>query len=121
MFDSLRLDRGFWYLATPYSKYPDGIEAAFVAAAKAAARLIAAGVPVYSPIAHTHPIAIHGGMDPLDHKIWLPADMPMMTAAHGLLVAKLLTWDKSYGIAIEIGEFARSGKPIEYLESADLQ
>lgn len=110
----------YWYLATPYSKFPGGIEAGFIAACKATAKLIAAGVRVYSPIAHTHPIAIHGGIDPLDHSIWLPADKPFMDAAFGLLVAKLDTWDRSYGIGEEIAAFTRAAKPIFYIEQEEL-
>src|ERR1700686_5471517 len=46
------------YLATPYTQYRDGIEAAFVQAASLAGRLLQARSFVYSPIAHTHPIAM---------------------------------------------------------------
>ena len=56
---------------------------------RAAAVLIRQGIRVYSPIAHTHPIAIHGGIDPLDHKIWLPADAPFMHGAVGLIVSAM--------------------------------
>lgn len=52
---------GLVYLATPYSKYPRGIEAAFVDASRLAACLVRLGISVYSPIAHTHPIAIRIG------------------------------------------------------------
>lgn len=108
----------YWYLASPYSKYPGGTEAAFQEVCKAAAQLIAAGVPVYSPIAHTHPIALHGDMDPLDHEIWLPADMPLMKAAGGLLVLMMDTWQDSYGVSVEIGIFEGAGKPVHYMEWA---
>lgn len=107
---------GFYYLATPYSKYPHGIEAAFRLAAENTAHLIRAGVPIYSPIAHTHPIAIHGGIDPLDHSIWLPADEPLMRAAKGLIVLMAETWEESYGISVEIAEFKAERKPILYME-----
>lgn len=110
---------GFWYLATPYSKYGDGPEAAFVEAAKIVGSLIGSGMAVYSPIAHTHPVAIHSGMDPLDHNIWLPADKPMMDAAIGLIVAKMLGWEDSYGIGEEIKAFRAADKPIMYLECKD--
>lgn len=106
----------FWYLATPYSKYPAGIEEAFRLACRATADLIRAGIRVYSPIAHTHPVAIHGGIDPYDHKIWLPADEPFMAAAGGLIVLKAESWEQSYGIGEEIKAFARVGKPIIYME-----
>jgi hypothetical protein len=54
------------YLATPYSKFSGGINMAFVEASIFAARLLALGVKIYSPIAHTHPLAIYGNIDPLD-------------------------------------------------------
>ncbi len=47
----------YWYLATPYSKYPGGPEPACHEACKAAAWLIRHDVRCYCPIAHTHPIA----------------------------------------------------------------
>lgn len=105
-------DFGLCYLATPYTKYPAGIEAAFRDAARLAARLMLAGVNVYSPIAHTHPLAIYGNIDPLNHDIWMPFDKAMMDASESLLVAHMDGWDKSYGIAIEIDYFQREGKPI---------
>jgi hypothetical protein len=110
----------YFYLATPYSKYPDGLDAAFRDACRATATLISAGVPVFSPIAHTHPVAVYGKMDPLDHSIWLPADKPMMDAAFGLLVARLDTWELSYGIKVEINEFIATGKPVIHLEKDEL-
>lgn len=106
----------FWYLASPYSKYPDGIEVAFKEVSKGAAWLISKGIYVYCPIAHTHPIAIHGGMNPLDHEIWLPADRPFMNTASGLLVYKMPTWQDSYGVSVEIKVFEEQEKPVEYLE-----
>lgn len=105
-----------WYLATPYSKYPKGIEAAFLVACQQTALLIRAGIPVYSPIAHTHPVAVNGDIDPLDHTIWLPADAPMMRAATGLIVCKMESWESSYGIGVEIAEFKKAGKPVVYME-----
>lgn len=106
---------GFWYLATPYSKYPAGIEWAFIDACKETALLLRAGVPIFSPIAHTHPIAVHGNINPLDHEVWLPADRPMMDAACGLIVCKMETWEKSYGIGVEIETFKAAGKPVIYM------
>jgi hypothetical protein len=106
----------FWYLATPYSKDPRGIESAFQDACRATGALVRMGVPVYSPIAHTHPVAIHSGMDPFNHTIWLPADAPMMNAASGLIVAMMPGWAESYGISEEIGVFRASGKPVLFME-----
>lgn len=105
-----------WYLGSPYSKYPLGLNAAHKAVCENAALLIEEGVAVYSPIAHTHPIALHGQIDPLDHGIWLPIDAPLMAAADGLIVLKLMTWDRSSGLAFEIKGFAAADKPIVYME-----
>lgn len=111
----LQIDSGFWYVATPYSKYPTGIEAAFVDACRFMADLVRHGIPAYSPIAHTHPIAIHGGLDPLDHSMWLPADEPMMRVAHGLIVCTMASWEASYGVSVEINTFKEAGKPIHFI------
>lgn len=105
-----------WYLATPYSKYKHGIEMAFIDAAKLTARLIVDGYKVYSPITHTHPIAIHGKIDPLDHKIWIAFDETMMRAAEALMVAQMEGWEHSHGIAHEIAFFKSFGKPVFYLD-----
>lgn len=105
----------FWYLATPYSKFPGGIDKAFEAACREAALLIRNGIPVYCPIAHTHPIAMVGEINPYDHDIWLPADGPFMDAARGLIVCQLPAWDTSYGIAEEINVFTAAKRPIVFM------
>jgi hypothetical protein len=111
---------GLAYLATPYTKYPLGIERAFIDAAALAAQLMRACVKVYSPIAHTHPLAVHGHIDPLDHAIWLPFDEAMMAAADVLIVARMEGWRESKGIAHEVEFFERAGKPIFDLDPGSL-
>jgi hypothetical protein len=106
----------YFYLASPYSKYHAGIEVAFGIVCQNAALLVQAGIPVYSPIAHTHPIAIHGDIDPLDHSIWLPADKPFMDAACGLIVCQMAGWKDSYGVSFEIEAFKKAFKPIHMME-----
>ena len=108
------------YVGTPYTKYPAGIEAAFVDACKLMARLLKAGLRVYGPISHTHPIAIHGGIDPLDLGVWLPFDAAMMHKADAMIVAMMTGWENSTGVMHEIDAFVRASKPIAYLEPSDL-
>lgn len=108
------------YLATPYTKYSAGIERAFIDAAALAGRLLQAGAVVYSPIAHVHPIAVHGNIDPLDHKIWLPFDEVMMERADGLLVALMDGWRESFGVRYEIGVFVAACKPIHTVDPVTL-
>ena len=113
--------KGLQYLATPYSKYPHGITVAFENACQIAARLLIKGIKVYSPIAHTHPIAIHGDLDPHDHTIWLPFDHAIMEYCSGLIVAHMDGWEASYGISEEIKFFSKEGKDIYDLDPATLK
>lgn len=118
----LRLNEiGLAYVATPFSAYPLGIERAWIDACKIAARLLKIGVRVYSPIAHTHSIAIHGELDAMDLSIWLPFDEAMMEKCDSLVVAHLSSWELSKGIAHEIAFFERAGKPIFDLDPETLK
>lgn len=108
------------YLATPYSKYCKGIDVAFEHAAALAAKLLIKGVKVFSPITLTHPMAIYGHIDPLDHKIWIPFDETMMRMADALIVAMMDGWRESFGIAHEIRYFTGDNKPVVYLDPETL-
>jgi hypothetical protein len=114
------------YLATPYSRWApelpreEGLELAFEAAAALAGTLLLRGAKVYSPIAHTHPIAKHGKINPLDHDIWLPFDAAMMDVCDTLVVAMFDGWKDSFGVSHEIEVFRRDGKPIFYLDPEQL-
>lgn len=100
------------YLATPYSRSPRGMRLAFVDASALAGRLLHAGIYVYSPIAHTHPVATYSDLDPLDHSIWLPFDELMMARCDTLIVAHMEGWQESKGLAHEVNYFERARKPI---------
>jgi hypothetical protein len=108
------------YVGTPYSKWADGLDAAFVEAAKLTARLMQSGLKVYSPIAHTHPLAIYGNIDPLDHDIWLPFDGAMMDKADAMIVAMMDGWETSKGVRHEIQVFTEAGKPVFFMSPDDL-
>ena len=117
----------YWYLGSPYSKYPGefGADPALQAAAKfdaahkavcrEAALLIKAGILIYSPIAHCHPIAIIGDIDPSDSKMWIKQQRPMMNVARGLIVLMLNGWMVSEGLMSEIAIFLAAGKPLIYM------
>jgi hypothetical protein len=103
---------GYWYLATPYSKWSHGQEDANIVAQKLAAALLSIGVKVYSPIAHTHGIAPYLiGVDKRDHDFWLAADKPLLDAAGGLLIADLTGWRDSKGVTLEIQWAKEQKKP----------
>lgn len=105
-----------YYLATPYSKWEEGITMAYVEAARITARLLKQGYKVYSPIAHTHPIAIYGNVDPYDHNIWLPFDKAMMDRSDALLVAQLPGWSTSTGVKFEMKTFVEQSKPVYFYD-----
>jgi uncharacterized protein DUF1937 len=109
------------YLATPYSRFHLGLEAAFIEASQIAAKLLVAGIKIYSPIAHTHPIAFYGGLDMLDLSIWLPFDEAMMERADILIVAHMQGWDESTGVKHEIEFFEREKKPIFDLDPSNMK
>lgn len=107
---------GYWYLASPYSKYPQGTEQAFKAICRIAAELIQAGVPVFCPIAHSHPLSANSDIVEHDYETWLGLDFHMMKHAVGIIVADMETWNTSYGVGVEIDYFTKAGKPVLHLE-----
>jgi len=105
---------GYEYLASPYTKFPGGHQAAFDEVCRAAAWLLDRGLTVFSPVAHTHPIARHV-MTPPTHRFWLDHDLPLLAAARGMIVYQMDGWDESAGIREEM-EFAKGrGMPVLYL------
>lgn len=109
--EDLKTD-GYWYLATPYSNYRGGLEIAFKHACDVAGELLKHGLHIYCPIAHTHPIAVNGGIDPYSHELFIPLDKHFMNHAHGLMVVQMPGWEESKGIEIEVDVFVEQKKPI---------
>jgi hypothetical protein len=116
IYDRMRAVPGYWYLATPYSKYPLGREWSAKHSCVVAVHFIMKGIPVFCPIAHSHQISATGLIGPLDHSIWLPADRPLMDGACGLIVCEMDSWQDSYGMAEEIKTFIAADKPIEHFQ-----
>lgn len=108
--------KGFWYLGSPYTNYFTGRETAFRLVSWIAADLMRRGVVVFSPIAHSHPIAVHGALDEIDLDFWLEQDQPLIDAAAGMVVAMMPGWRDSKGTAYEIAEFKKAGKPYYFLD-----
>lgn len=108
-------DPGFWYLATPYRSFPRSIIEASFAATREAALLSDAGISVFSPIVHSHNIAYHTAS--IDHSSpkWIDLDMPMVRAARGVIVCMLPGWIQSQGVARELDEAVKLGKPVVYM------
>ena len=108
----------FWYLATPYTNFKRGHNAAFTEAAKVAGSLIKRGIRVFCPIIHTHPLGVHGNIENEagDLDFWLGVDGPFMDAAAGVIVVKMDGWTESEGVKAEIKKFRKDGKPVLYME-----
>jgi hypothetical protein len=120
MIEHLRIPTGYWYVASAYTLYPDGMEEAFRMACRIAGKLMGAGIPIFCPIAHSHPIAEHGGLPATDHDLWITADTPLLEAAHGLIVAKMKGWELSYGVASEIEICHSLNKPVHFLSLKEI-
>jgi hypothetical protein len=102
------------YLASPYS-HPDAIvrEARFQAICRAAAALIRSGQHVFSPIAHSHPIAAYGL--PTDWAFWESAALAHLETSAEVVVLTLDGWQESVGVAAELRIAAELGKTARYL------
>lgn len=104
------------YLAVPYS-HPDAEvrERRFAAANKTAATLMRKGEHIISPISHTHPIALAGGL-PLGWDYWESYDRAILEACRKIVVLMLDGWRESKGITGEIAIAKELGLEIEYLK-----
>jgi len=105
-----------WYLGTPYSKYPSGHESAARQAAIIVADLLRHGIDAYSPIVHSHSVAVHGKINPMNFELWHKYNNRMIHAAWGFLIAKLPGWQDSEGIKMEVKQFLEIQKPIGFLD-----
>lgn len=102
------------YLATPYSHPNEEVrESRFRAVNIYAAILMRRGLHIFSPISHTHPIAMAGGL-PTDWKFWRDYDYAILSMCCKLIVMKLPGWEESKGIKGEIEIAIDLGIPIEY-------
>jgi len=112
---------GVIYLASPYSHPSRSMRSyRFLQACRAAARLMRKGHVVFSPIAHSHPVARYGGLDEMDGALWQQQDAPMLALAHEVWVLMIEGWRESRGIQAEIAWAVEHGRAVRYLnEDAD--
>lgn len=105
------------YLAVPYS-HPDPavMEARFHAVNAVAARLMLAGQHVFSPISHSHPIAVAGAL-PVGWDYWEAYDRAHLANCRKLVVLMLDGWKLSSGVQGEIKIAEELGLEIEYISS----
>ena len=89
------------YLGQPYS-HPDPAmrQWRFEAACQATAALMRAGLVVFSPVAHSHPLTRYGL--PGDWQFWERSDRALLEACSALAVMALEGWKESKGVNAEI-------------------
>ncbi len=111
---------GLIYLASPYS-HPDRtirVER-FEAVCRVASELMKRGLYIFSPIAHTHPIAEAGGL-PKGWDFWESFDKYFLNAASHLWILKLDGWVTSTGIENEIRLALEMEKSIASVDPSSL-
>lgn len=110
----------FIYLATPHNHEDSKIqEERFQAAQLAASTLFAYQIPVYSPIAHWHPIAIAHDL-PHGWNHWKHQDEMMLRACKELWIILLDGWEVSQGIKAEVQIMHQLHKPVRYVDAVEL-
>ncbi len=104
------------YLASPYThENPAVRQTRFEQVCRATAYLMRRGHHVFSPIAHSHPVAEHGAL-PTDFGYWEAYDREMIHGCAEVWVLRLDGWESSRGVAAEIALADELDKPIRYLD-----
>jgi len=109
------MSKPVWFLSSPYTKYEQGLDLAFIEAAKVTGELMKRGLHVYSPIVHGHPVAEYAGIDKIDHKFWLEQSLNMVDECYGLIVLMMPGWKESTGMKAEMERAAEQEKPISFV------
>lgn len=100
------------YLASPYSDPDPAIrEHRFSMICEKAGELMNEGYIVYSPIAHSHPIACQCEL-PTDWNFWEKFDRAFIEWADEVWVYMLPGWIDSRGVKAEIKIAVKLGKPV---------
>ena len=103
------------YLATPYTHEDKAVEEwRFKMVNAKAAELMSQGLIIFSPISHTHPIALAGDL-PVHWEFWETFDKVFLNHSYKLMVLMLDGWKQSRGVAAEIEMATKLGLEIEYI------
>ena len=113
------LSKSLVYLAVPYT-HPDPavMEYRFKAVNLVAGILMKQGIHIFSPISHTHPIAVECDL-PRGFDFWEQYDRAILQVCRKVIVLKLPGWEQSKGVQAEIKIAEELGIPVEYLETVD--
>lgn len=106
----LRMYRGYFYMATPYSKFPGGKDAAYEEARSYMHQFLINRIFVYSPIVHCHDLAKNHSL-PTDHLFWEEFNIRMMLASCGGIFIRMNGFDESEGCQMERAFFVEHYMP----------
>lgn len=109
------------YIACPYThSEPAMREHRYRMSCIAAAKLFAAGIVAFNPLANSVPAVEFGGID-LSHREWMGIDLPILRRSDEVLILGLDGWTKSQGVKSEMFEAMMLRKPIMLIEEADIE
>lgn len=104
------------YLATPYSHDDSEVmHRRFEVVNGVAARLMRDGIHIYSPISHTHPIAVAGEL-PRGWDFWEKYDRAVLAACCKVIVVRQDGWEQSKGVTAELAIAVELGLPVEFID-----
>jgi len=105
------------YVACPYSHNDPAVRAErFERANYYSARMMAAGLLVFSPISQTHPIALAGDL-PKGWDFWERYDRAYLGICRALVVLCLPGWEQSKGVQAEIKIMDDLKRPVWYIQN----
>jgi hypothetical protein len=103
------------YLGCPYSHPNPHVKTQrFEAVTKVASKMMAKGEFVFSPISHTHPIAMVGNL-PGGWEFWKAYDEIYLRMSRKMIVLMLDGWQESVGLTAEIELSKKLGIEVEYM------
>ena len=109
------------YLASPYSHSQEEISRQrYHLACRAAARLMKAGIVVFSPLANSIPAIEFGGLE-LEHEKFLALDLAILERCDEVLVLALDGWQQSIGVQQEFGAAIALQKPITMITEKEIE
>lgn len=103
------------YLASPYTNKDQNIVNDRVKKInKAASELMSQGHIVFSPISHSHHMALENDM-PTTFEFWQEQNHAFIDWCDSVFVLMLPVWTESKGVADEIEYAIKTGKPVYYI------
>ena len=104
------------YLASPYSDTNPAVrKKRYEIALEKCAELILDGYMVFSPIVHSHPIAVHIGAA-YEWEIWKELDRAILLKCDELWVLPIYGWNYSRGVTEEMRIAQEAGIPVKIID-----